>query len=159
MAGGPAGPHQVGGHHRLAVSGRQRVDRAPGERRQQQERQHAAPAGGVGEHAGEAVARAVGGGAGFRVATGRCGHRSVAGPHLERCAALVQRTGEGVLRVPTQPAGGIGLRDARAHRRARARPHHDRLPAHPVGERAVVDGDVSGRDRRSDQVELHPRER
>ena len=71
---------QVGGDHRLAVAGRQRVQRAPAEGGEEQEHQHALARRGVLEQAGEAVARCRAVVVNVAALAARRDQRAVAGP-------------------------------------------------------------------------------
>ena len=73
--------HEVGGHHRLAVAGGERVERAPAERGEEQQQEHALAGGGVLEQPHEALA-ALGAALEGLAALGLRGHeRALSGPH------------------------------------------------------------------------------
>ena len=108
MAGSAPGAHQVGGDHRLAVTRGESVHRAPGQRGQQEEQQHAPAGGGVREHAGEPVAA----GALGRRGGGPPGSRgAVRVPSPGRTSSVAVRWSRGlderVLRIAAQPARGV----------------------------------------------------
>ena len=142
LAGRAAGPDQVGGHHRLAVPGGERVHGAPAEGGEQQQEQHALAGRRVPEDLGEPLVgaphRRAGGGA---RAVGRA-QRPGALRHAEAGDTQVRRALEQVGRVAAQPVRRIPGRRARAHRRPAARPADDRLPPDPPGERAVAQLDA-----------------
>ena len=141
VAGGAARAHQVGGDHRLAVAGRERVQRAPAERGEQEEQEHALAGGRALEDAGEAVAAAVGCSSSCCAAVGRRGGGQRPAPrrHGQVASALVVRAREQVLGVGAQAVRRVAAGSAGAHRGACPGPRHDRLPAHAAGEGAVVD--------------------
>ena len=85
--------------------------------------------------------------------------RARARGHREGRGALGQRAGEHVLRVVAQAAGGVARGRRRAHRGPLARRGHDRLPAHAVGKRLVVDLHPVRVVHGCGQRQLHARER
>ena len=158
VGGRAARAHEVGRDHALPVTGRERVQRAPPGRGQQEQHEHAATGGGVGEELGEAVLRAP-----LRrrlkaaAVRPRRDDRPVAGSDGERCAALVRRTGQQRLRVLPQPVRGIVGGDGRSHGRPATGTHHDRAPSHAVRIRRVAQLHATRVRRGGAQVELDPR--
>ncbi len=150
-------PDQVGGDHRLAVAGRERVQRAPAEGREQQDEQHALAGRRLLEERGEAVAPGAAGGhlAGALGAWRR--QRAATGCHRERCLAAVERAVQQILRVAAQAVGGIPARRLGAHRGVLTGRGHDRLPAHAVLEGFVLEPDPPRRVHSRAEVDLEPR--
>ena len=162
MPRGAARADEVGGHHRLAVAGRERVHRAPAERGEQQQEQHALAGGGVGEHAGEAVARRGLAPSRGRVAPRRRARptRAVAGRDREARARRSARARQQVLRVAAQAAGRVVGGHARAHGGPAARARDDRPPADAAGEGPVAHLDARARrDRGAVSAQLEARRR
>ncbi len=142
-------PDEVGGDHRLAVSRRERVQRAPPERGQQQEDEDPLAGGGVGEGAAQPLGdRAAGPVRGAVLAVGRR-HGPQAGADRQAGHPAVGRLVEQVAGVGAQAAGRVGRRHARAHGRALARADDHRPPADAAGEGAVADDDGAAGRRRA----------
>ena len=140
---GPARADEVRGDHGLAVAGGERVHRAPPERGEQQQDQHALAGGGVLEEAGEAgLPAAVTPTTGvLRVRSGGLDGAG-SGPHVEPRGADVGGGGLSVARVAGEAARRVRGGHAGAHRGALAGPHDDRAPPDPAGERAVAHHDL-----------------
>ena len=126
-----ASADQVGGHHRLAVTRRERVQRAPAEGGQQEQQQHALAGSGVREQAGEAVRRGALSAAPPRSPFGR-DQRAVAGRDRE----VARRGGRaGSTAGPADSGAGRrwGRRSARRVRTAVPSPGRRRPPSSRSG--------------------------
>ena len=124
--------------HALAVAGRERVHRAPAERGEQQEHEHAVAV----EQRLEAVRRAA---ARRHRGAARPGHRAVAGRHPQRRLAHVGRRAEQRLGVDGEIARRVVDGRRRAHRGAAPGHGADRAPADAAREGAVAHDDGARR--------------
>ena len=131
-----AGPDQVPGDHRLAVSGREGVQRSPAERRGEQEEDQETVGVAARERVGEPVERPILAALAAREARRRR-DRARSRPHLEARLAVVGRARQEVLRVASQGVRGIGGGDAGGDVGPAPREDLDRPPADPAGEGAV----------------------
>src|SRR5206468_7493883 len=105
--------------HRLAVTRRQRVERAPAEGGEQQQGEHALAGGRVGEDGGEAVAARVRGGDLLALRLRRR-ERSAAGLDAEARVAPVERAAQQIRWIAGQAVGRVPGRRVRADRGATA---------------------------------------
>ena len=162
MARRAARSDQVRRHHRLAVAGRQGVDRAPAEGREQEHQEHALAGGRALEDPAEAVARpairrrragaAIAAGAVTVPAAGvtrRCapcgwpgspaarwGRRAAAGSGQRSCVAAHGRPTAGLASDPRQPTRPERWRRAQRHATGRhpsAQRHFDSRRLQPAG--------------------------
>jgi len=136
------GAHEVGGHHRLAVAGRQGVPGAEEQRQRQHPGQDTGGDVAPGDQGGEASARPPGGSSG-----GPGGHRwrgGRAGQETEPGRAQVEGRLDQVGRVAPQLVAGVASRRARADQSCVGPGQDDDLPPPDaaglveVGERGVV---------------------
>jgi hypothetical protein len=152
MAAAPAGADQIGRDHRLAVAGRQRMERAPAEGGEQEEQQDAVARGRALEDRGEAIAAAALARRLRATAHPRCRDRASPRPHAEVRDGAVGRARQQRRRVAAQALGGVVGGDVAAHRGAATGRGDDGLPADAAGERRVAHGDGPvRRDARAEQ--------
>ena len=143
MARGAARADEIGGHHRLAVPGRERVHGAPSEGGQQEQQQDALPGGRALEDRAEAVARPAVGRRRPAAVAARRGDGPAAGAHPQMGDGAIGGAREQRGRVHAQAAGGIGARHVAAHGGAATGLDEDGAPADAPGERGVAHHDRS----------------
>ena len=132
------------------------MERAPAERRQQEQNEDLLARRRLGEDGGEPVAGRVA--LVHQPASGRARRhqRAIAGTHGEARHPLVEGAAEQVLRVVPQCAGRIVRGRRRPDVCAAPAAHHDLAPAQPAGERVVAELDGALVVYPSREVELDP---
>ena len=158
MARAAAGADQIGGHHGLAMAGRERVKRSPSEGGEEQQQENALAGGGALEEAFEAalLAAFACGDEGAALAARR-DKRAVTRADGEGGVAAVERAGEKVVGVAPEAVGGIAARNVRANGGALTGSGDDGAPADAVLEGVVAKAHGAGRVHGGGQPELEAR--